>query len=562
MTRPSGSQRALLTRWLYSPVTEYSKLWHRNRYIASFGIASIKNAAKMADRISLNAPVIFLAQADDNGQSKRSMAEALAKSANPARCNLLAAPDGLDIRALWARWPKPDDFLSSLTELPIEPVSSNGSGSQTANIDIYEEEDEDHPDGARYYEYTLGDFAEIITNEGIGFRYNTRGARNEFYLPDAFDVSPDIASIKTRDGWLPETDQFRSKLIDYLAANYKRDGARYVIDWRPNREQWKLMTDAAGWSARVDTFMEWLDDIPPWDGISRNPMELAWGRENLQGSDDYIDYVAYFPLIASIARAYQPGFEVHQMVILIGGQGIGKDTYWITLVGKDHIRDFTFGDLRYRRRDAVVELQTSVFVVCSELAGMSKAEIDEIKKFISASQDNVTRKYDRDPINLPRKFVFVGSDNRQGCLPSDETGHRRFWPIEITAPPIMDANELINKLEPHIPQIWAEANHRWQTEGYKPLIPSSVVSKEQKALTNKFAAYSDYQRVMMEWLDNNPSEFTSIQTLPHSAQACHNDREYEMAVKSAKKALIASGWKQTGERRMIGDTWRRIWTKA
>ena len=265
---------------------------HRNRYIASHGVQNIKHAAKLADNISKESPVIYLAQADDSGQSKGKMAEALAKSANPARCNLLAAPDGLDIRALWAQRPNPDDFISSLTELPVEPLSANVNGSEAdaANQDIYN--DNEQPDGERYYEYTLQDFGEIITNEGIGFRYNTRGARNEFHLPDDFEVADDVATTKTKDGWLPETDQFRSKLIDYLAVNYKRDGIKYVTDWRPTRDQWKSMTDAAGWHARVDTFLDWLQDLPPWDGISRNPLALAWGRDNLQGSDDYIDYVA------------------------------------------------------------------------------------------------------------------------------------------------------------------------------------------------------------------------------------------------------------------------------
>jgi len=100
-------------------------------------------------------------------------------------------------------------------------------------------------------------------------------------------------------------------------------------------------------------------------------------------------------------------------------------------------------------------LQGAWLFEIGELAAMKKFEIEEIKQFLSKTEDRYRVAYDRQVSEFPRKCVFFGTTNNHNFL-QDPTGNRRFWPVDINP-----ANKKLNHWEKLtdnvVGLIWAEA---------------------------------------------------------------------------------------------------------
>jgi len=85
----------------------------------------------------------------------------------------------------------------------------------------------------------------------------------------------------------------------------------------------------------------------------------------------------------------------------------------------------------------------------AELDSMNRSEVGEIKAFMSRTTDRFRPPYGRRLIESPRQCIFAGSVNHTNYL-RDETGARRFWPVQC-------ARVLINELARDRDQLWAES---------------------------------------------------------------------------------------------------------
>jgi putative DNA primase/helicase len=137
------------------------------------------------------------------------------------------------------------------------------------------------------------------------------------------------------------------------------------------------------------------------------------------------------------------------MPVLEGEQGTGKSTAIRYLFGDrffiDHLPDF-------HSKDSFQQLQGAWCIEVAELAALTKAEVKDVKQFLSRLVDKFRPPYGRNPIQVPRRTVFWGTVNPeegQGYL-KDPTGGRRFWPVETTA---IDLAAILLDRD----QLWAEA---------------------------------------------------------------------------------------------------------
>lgn len=129
--------------------------------------------------------------------------------------------------------------------------------------------------------------------------------------------------------------------------------------------------------------------------------------------------------LSLVARAYRPGCKVDNMIVLEGGQGIGKSRA-LQLIGGDwfaeqHERatdNKSFGEV----------LQGKWIVEISEMDAFSRAEVTSVKGVVSNASDRFRRAYGRYADDYPRRCIFVGTTNKDDWN-RDETGARRFWPI-------------------------------------------------------------------------------------------------------------------------------------
>lgn len=92
-----------------------------------------------------------------------------------------------------------------------------------------------------------------------------------------------------------------------------------------------------------------------------------------------------------------------------------------------------------------------------EMAATRKAELEQIKQFISKQSDNFRSAYARRTQEHPRQCAFFGSTNDEEFL-RDPTGGRRFWPVVVTEEGRKRANGLTEEI---VDQIWAETVTRY-----------------------------------------------------------------------------------------------------
>jgi predicted P-loop ATPase len=113
-------------------------------------------------------------------------------------------------------------------------------------------------------------------------------------------------------------------------------------------------------------------------------------------------------------------------------------------------------------------------VEASELAGMSKAEVEHVKANASRQVDRGRMSYERCVTEKPRQCIIVGTTNAKHYL-RDLTGNRRFWPVSCGA---FDLEALACDRD----QLWAEAA-KLEAQGQSIRLPQELwgdASAEQK----------------------------------------------------------------------------------
>lgn len=185
--------------------------------------------------------------------------------------------------------------------------------------------------------------------------------------------------------------------------------------------------------ARIDT---WLTD---YAGVDDTEFARVAGRKFL---------------IGAVARALRPGCKMDTMLVLEGDQGVGKSTLFRYLFGDrffvDYLPDF-------HSKDSFMQLQGAWCVEVAELAALSKADVADVKQFLSRLVDKFRPPFGKLTISVPRRVVFGGSVNPEdgvGYL-RDPTGARRFWPVAVRQ---VNLDGILRDRN----QLWAEAVDAFQ----------------------------------------------------------------------------------------------------
>lgn len=138
--------------------------------------------------------------------------------------------------------------------------------------------------------------------------------------------------------------------------------------------------------------------------------------------------MVYYFLIASIARIYQPGCKVDNVLVLNGKQGINKSSFFRTLFSADWFTD----NLKDLAKDDLLILHKHWCIEIDELDKItSKKQAGELKAFISKQRDDFRKPYAKTIIGYKRQSILVGTCNKEEFL-VDETGNRRFWVIQVS----------------------------------------------------------------------------------------------------------------------------------
>ena len=223
-----------------------------------------------------------------------------------------------------------------------------------------------------------------------------------------------------------------------------------------------------------DRLLEYLDGLV-WDGT---PRVETWMTPMLGVEDTkYNRAVGQHWLVSSVARGLHPGSKVDTMPILEGPQGLNKSTAIKALYGAEFFSD-SLSDIG--NKDALMELQGVWGLEVAEMHGMTMAETNQVKKFLSRAIDRYRPPYGRMVIEAPRRVVMCGTINPEGnAYLRDPTGARRFWPIICGK---IDIDQIIEQRN----QLWAEAVHLFKSGAKWWVQPDEmeVVEAEQEKRTD------------------------------------------------------------------------------
>jgi predicted P-loop ATPase len=237
--------------------------------------------------------------------------------------------------------------------------------------------------------------------------------------------------------------------------------AHFFCDWKksPTAAKLALVSKEIAMKRPYDPVADWLTGLT-WDGVSRlDGLCAALGLED----DHYTKRSLKRWMIGAVARAMQPGCEMQTMLVLHGGQGKKKSSLFKRLAVRHEWYSESHVDMS--SKDGQLQLLGPWIVEVAELNGMSKADVEKVKGFISESRSKFRAPYEAKSMSYPRRVVLAGTTNESEFL-RDGTGARRFWLIAV-----LEEIKLDYLTEEVLPQLWAEARvayeagERWWDEG-------------------------------------------------------------------------------------------------
>ena len=217
------------------------------------------------------------------------------------------------------------------------------------------------------------------------------------------------------------TDKDDSALRSYLHMQYRLR----------NKGDYEDGFNMALFENQYNPLVGYLDALE-WDGVPRidDALHYMLGVEK----NEYNLAVFRLFLQGAVRRAYEPGCKFDNMIVLIGGQGDGKSTFFRFLACNEewYTDNFNFRDTKNK---ATIEYMTGKWILeMGEMEVMKKDTVtsNELKAFISSQADDYRVPYEKRPQRRLRQCIFCGTSNDRNFL-KDRTGNRRYWPIDCHA---------------------------------------------------------------------------------------------------------------------------------
>ena len=219
-------------------------------------------------------------------------------------------------------------------------------------------------------------------------------------------------------------------------------------------------------------------------------------------------------LLASLTRLFDNGIKFDEMIILQGGQGIGKST---TL---QRLSLGYYTDITEKISDEVTfKVLRTWLVELSELSTMVKTDSDTFKAWLSATKDTVRKRYATDPTDHPRTFAVLGTTNNKEIL-KDRTGNRRYWLMYCEKNRIK--HSIWNLDYEYILQLWSEV-YQWYLNKESLLI-SEETKQYMENLSSDALEYDPLEEKIVNILDMYvPKNWKEVINNP---QKRHNYRFY------------------------------------
>ena len=158
-------------------------------------------------------------------------------------------------------------------------------------------------------------------------------------------------------------------------------------------------------ATQFDPVVDYLAGIE-WDGAPRLD---RWLIVYLGAEDTALNRAfGRKALMAGVRRARQPGCKFDYMLVLEGPQGAGKSSAVQILAGASE--NFSDQPIKWDDPQKQMEAVGGVWIYeVGELVGLRKADVENIKSFLSRQVDRVRPAYGRHKVDRPRRCIFIGT---------------------------------------------------------------------------------------------------------------------------------------------------------
>lgn len=340
----------------------------------------------------------------------------------------------------------------------------------------------------------------ITKNEGKDNEYREYLVNDEnvirilsHYKVAKYDAFKNRAYLKIAEKWKVRDDGADGELYSWLVNKFPFLAKVQV------RKVAQMLT-VVQYRHIYDSAQDYLNSLT-WDGVSRldNWLHEVFYVEN----DTYHHEVGRKWWMGLASRIIEPGRKFDNVLIVQGGQKVGKSSTFLTIAGgiENHVE---FTDLHVREMQQ--DMQGKLIVEFAEAAIFSKADSESLKSIVSRQSDTFRVPYEAHPRDFPRRCAFAVSANNDDIL-KDSTGGRRWWVVDLpddmkVYPPKRQAN--IAWLMDNRDQLFAEAAHRvreneefWEIDDYElQKRQRSIVATEQDEdlFYNWFHALSSFEQ--------------------------------------------------------------------
>lgn len=196
----------------------------------------------------------------------------------------------------------------------------------------------------------------------------------------------------------------------------------------------------------------YLFDLPKWDGVDHISEMLNFVKVTNIEQKYFTELMKEW--LAGIFRRLDDNEFQNRMVILEGGQGIGKDTF-ITAMLRDLNPYFANAAVQEKETENFNIMTRKAVINISEFDRTSRLQVSQIKAMITAPDATFRTPYDRAPKTYKFRTSFISSCNLSDVL-RDETGNRRYlffnvdsidwgYPMNLSGQVLAQARELAEK---------------------------------------------------------------------------------------------------------------------
>jgi len=294
---------------------------------------------------------------------------------------------------------------------------------------------------------------------------------------------------------------------------------------------------------------QYIDSLK-WDGIKRVDTALI----DYLGAEDtpYVRAVTRKTLVAAVTRVYQPGCKFDYMLVMVGKQDLGKSTFLRRIAGDDWFSDsLRMTDMQ--GKTGPEKLAGKWIVENSELAGARKAEVEDIKSFLSCQSDRYRPAYGKYAKDYPRQCIVVGSTNAEDGFLRDQTDNRRFWPVKVSDKRIHTPWEIDAVIKE---QVWAEAKHLYDIGETIHLSGEQEVSA--KILQEEFTEENPYFGPIQSYLECR-AVTCSLELWIHALEGEKSKygRTQQLEIAACMAKML--GWQRGERKRLEGYGLQRTW---